>query len=148
MNLSQAKNEWSAHKKRRRVGRGEASGWGKTAGRGANGQKSRTGASIKMTFAGGTTALFRRIPKIGFTNKRYMKEFRTVNVSALEVFDNGTEVTAEMLFAKGLIKKGTARVKVLGNGELSKKLTVVAAQFTAGASSKIEAAGGTAQVQG
>ncbi len=148
MNLSQAKNEWSAHKKRRRIGRGESSGWGKTAGRGANGQKSRTGASIKMTFAGGTTSLFRRIPKIGFTNKRYMKLFRTINVSALEIFDNGTEVTAEMLLAKGIIKKGEARLKVLGNGDLTKKLTVVAAKFTEGALSKIEAAGGTTKVQG
>ena len=147
MNLSQAKSEWTAHKKRRRVGRGEGSGWGKTAGRGHNGQKSRSGGSIKLTFAGGTTAFFRRIPKIGFTNKRFKVIYRTINVSALEVFDNDTEVTADLLLQKGMIKKGVSKVKILGNGELSKKLTVVAAKFTGSASSKIEATGGTAQVQ-
>ncbi len=133
-----------AHKHRRRLGRGYGSGRGKTAGRGTKGQKARTGGKIPPWFEGGQTRLVKRLPKArGFVN-RFRIEYEIVNVSALERFEAGTTVTRETLVAGGLIKSDEKRpIKVLGDGELTKVLTVHAAKVTAGARAKIEAVGGT-----
>lgn len=133
-------------KNRKRVGRGPASGHGKTAGRGMNGQLSRSGGGKRPGFEGGQMPLYRRVPKKGFTNI-FRTEYATVNVGQLEVFDNGTVVTAAMLKEAKIIRKTLDGVKVLGNGELTKKLTVEAAKFTASAKEKIEALGGKAEVK-
>lgn len=129
----------------KRVGRGIGSGLGKTAGKGHKGQKARTGGSIRRGFEGGQTPLYRRIPKRGFKN-HFAKEYAVVNLSDLEVFDNGTTVNAELLMSEGIIKKELDGVKVLGNGTLTKKLTVVAAKFSKTAEEKIQAAGGKTEV--
>ncbi len=129
----------------KRVGRGIGSGLGKTAGKGHKGQKARTGGSIRRGFEGGQTPLYRRIPKRGFKN-HFAKEYAVVNLSDLEVFDNGTTVNAELLMAEGIIKKELDGVKVLGNGTLTKKLTVVATKFSKTAEEKIQAAGGKTEV--
>ena len=129
----------------KRVGRGTGSGLGKTAGKGHKGQKARTGGSIRRGFEGGQTPLYRRIPKRGFKN-HFAKEYAVVNLSDLEVFDNGTTVNAELLMAEGIIKKELDGVKVLGNGTLTKKLTVVATKFSKTAEEKIQAAGGKTEV--
>ena len=130
----------------KRVGRGHGSGNGKTAGKGHKGQKARSGYSRKIGFEGGQMPLQRRIPKRGFNNI-FATKYTTVNVSALEVFDNGTVVDAALLQEKGLIKKVNDGLKILGNGELTKNLTVNAAAFTETAKQKIEAAGGKAEVK-
>ncbi len=129
----------------RRVGRGVGSGLGKTAGKGHKGQKARTGGSIRRGFEGGQTPLYRRLPKRGFKN-HFAKQYAVVNLSDLEVFDNGTTVNAELLMFEGIIKKELDGVKVLGNGTLTKKLTVVAAQFSKTAEEKIQAVGGKTEV--
>lgn len=129
----------------KRVGRGIGSGLGKTAGKGHKGQKARTGGSIRRGFEGGQTPLYRRIPKRGFKN-HFAKEYAVVNLSDLEVFDNGTTVNAELLMSEGIIKKELDGVKVLGNGTLTKKLTVVATKFSKTAEEKIQAAGGKTEV--
>ena len=134
-------------KTRKRVGRGPGSGLGKTSGRGENGQKSRSGASIPAWFQGGQTPLFRRIPKRGFNNARFRTEYATINLSDLnKYFNDGEEVTPEILKEKGIIKQQLCGVKVLGNGELEKKLTVKANRFSSSAVTKIESAGGKAEV--
>ena len=134
-----------AKKRRQRVGRGDGSGWGGTAGRGEKGQKSRTGASIRHHFEGGQTPSFRRIPKRGF-NSGIKEIFNVVNIDMLEKnFEAGAEVTTDALRQKGLIGKAVAPLKILGNGEISKALTVKAEKFSASAKSKIEAAGGKAE---
>ena len=134
-------------KAKKRVGRGPGSGMGKTAGRGENGQKSRSGASIPAWFQGGQTPLFRRIPKRGFNNARFRVEYATINLSDLnKMFNDGDVVTPELLKEKGIIKKQLCGVKVLGNGELEKKLTVKANRFSSSAVTKIESAGGKAEV--
>lgn len=130
----------------KRVGRGHGSGNGKTAGKGHKGQKARSGYSSRPGFEGGQMPLQRRLPKRGFNNI-FATKYATVNVSKLEIFDNGTTVDAELLKEKGLVKKVFDGVKVLGNGDLTKKLTVNAAAFTETAKSKIEAAGGKAEVK-
>ena len=130
----------------KRVGRGTGSGLGKTAGKGHKGQKARTGGSIRRGFEGGQTPLYRRIPKRGFKN-HFAKEYAVVNLSDLEVFDNGTTVNAELLMAEGIIKKELDGVKVLGNGTLTKKLTVVAKKFSKTAEEKIQAVGGKTEVK-
>jgi len=128
---------------RKRVGRGPGSGWGKTSGRGEKGQKSRSGFSQKQGFEGGQMPLHRRVPKRGFTNARFKKEFTEVNVLKLEVFEPGTIVTPELLLERGIIKKlGGDGLKVLAKGKLSKALTVKAHRFSAGAQTAITAAGG------
>ena len=127
-----------------RRGRGHGSGNGKTAGKGHKGQKARSGAP-RPGFEGGQMPLYRRIPKRGFTN-RNTKDIVAINVSALEVFDNGTEVTVETLLQQGIIKNPRDGVKILGNGELTKKLTVKVNAFSASAKEKIEALGGNAEV--
>ena len=127
-----------------RKGRGAGSGNGKTAGFGHKGQKARSGVK-KAGFEGGQMPLVRQLPKRGFKNI-FAKEYATVNVSELEVFENGTEVTAALLVEKKIIRKELDGLKVLGNGELTKKLTVKAVKFTGSAKEKIEAVGGTAEV--
>ena len=129
----------------KRIGRGHGSGQGKTAGKGHKGQKARSGGGVRPGFEGGQTTLARRIPKRGFNNI-FRTEYATVNVSDLEKFVDGTVVDAELLKASGLIKKELDGVKILGNGELTKNLTVKAAKFTAAAKEKIEKAGGKAEV--
>ena len=129
----------------KRLGRGVGSGLGKTSGKGHKGAKARSGGGKRPGFEGGQMPLYRRVPKKGFTNI-FRTEYATVNVGQLEVFDNGTVVTAAMLKEAKIIRKTLDGVKVLGNGELTKKLTVEAAKFTASAKEKIEALGGKAEV--
>ena len=133
-------------KNRKRVGRGQGSGLGKTAGRGENGQKSRSGVSIKPWFEGGQTSLFKRLPKRGFNNAQFRKEYAVINLSDLNRFENGTEVTPELLIETGIIKKPLAGIKVLANGKLEKKLKVKAHRFSSVAVTKIEELGGTTEV--
>ena len=141
-----SKVEGSTHR-RKVVGRGPGSGLGKTAGRGENGQKSRSGASIPAWFQGGQTPLYRRLPKRGFNNARFRTEYVTINLSDLnKYFNDGDVVTPELLKEKGIIKKQLCGVKVLGNGELEKKLTIRANRFSSSAVTKIESAGGKAEV--
>ena len=129
----------------KRIGRGHGSGQGKTAGKGHKGQKARPGGGVRPGFEGGQTTLARRIPKRGFNNI-FRTEYATVNVADLNKFVDGTVVDTELLKASGLIKKELDGVKILGNGELTKNLTVKAAKFTAAAKEKIEKAGGKAEV--
>ena len=133
-------------KSRKRVGRGPGSGMGKTSTRGENGQKSRSGASISAWFEGGQSPLYRRIPKRGFNNTRFRTEFATINLSDLNKFNDGDVVTPEVLKEKGIVKKQLCGIKVLANGKLEKKLTVRAQRFSSAAVTKIENAGGTAEV--
>ena len=128
-----------------RVGRGVGSGWGKTAGRGHKGQKSRAGGFHKVGFEGGQMPLYRRIPKRGFTC-RNSKTIVGINISELERFEDGATVSVETLIESGIVKNPRDGVKILGNGELTKKLTVQANAFSAGAVAKIEALGGKAEV--
>lgn len=130
----------------KRLGRGVGSGLGKTSGKGHKGAKARSGGGKRPGFEGGQMPLYRRVPKKGFTNI-FRTEYATVNVGQLEVFDNGTVVTVAMLKEAKIIRKTLDGVKVLGNGELTKKLTVEAAKFTASAKEKIEALGGKAEVK-
>ena len=127
-----------------RRGRGHGSGNGKTAGKGHKGQKARSGAP-RIGFEGGQMPLYRRIPKRGFTNRNSL-EIIAINVSALERFENGTEVTPEVLLNEGVINKIADGVKILGNGELTKKLNVKVNAYSASAKEKIEKVGGTAEV--
>jgi len=139
-----ASNETKA---RKRVGRGPGSGLGKTAGRGENGQKSRSGVSISAWFQGGQTPIYRRIPKRGFNNKRFETKFAIINLSDLnKYFNDGEVVSFEVLKEKRIIKKQLNGLKVLGYGELTKKLTVKANRFSSSAVTKIENAGGKAEV--
>ena len=127
-----------------RRGRGHGSGNGKTAGKGHKGQKARSGAP-RPGFEGGQMPLYRRIPKRGFTN-RNRKEFDAINVNVLDRFDNGAEVTVDTLIESGIVKDPKDGIKILANGELTKKLTVKANAFSAAAKEKIEALGGTCEV--
>ena len=145
MNLSNLRPaEGSKQSDNFRRGRGHGSGNGKTAGKGHKGQKARSGAP-RPGFEGGQMPLYRRIPKRGFTN-RNTKEIVGINLSALEVFENDTVVSVETLIEAGIVKNPRDGVKVLGNGELTKKLTVQANAFSASAAAKIEALGGKAEV--
>ena len=130
----------------KRLGRGVGSGLGKTSGKGHKGAKARSGGGKRPGFEGGQMPLYRRVPKKGFTNI-FGTEYAEVNVGQLEVFTEGTVVNAELLKAAGIIKKTMDGVKILGNGELTKKLTVEAAKFTESAKQKIEAVGGKAEVK-
>ncbi|MEO3408724.1 50S ribosomal protein L15 [Levilactobacillus brevis] len=143
MKLNELKPAEGSRKVRNRVGRGDSSGNGKTAGRGQKGQKARS--KTRLGFEGGQMPLYRRIPKRGFTNIN-RKEFAVVNLSALNVFDDGAEVTPAALVEAGIVKNEKVGIKILGNGELSKKLTVKAVKFSKSAAEAIEAAGGKTEV--
>jgi len=144
--LDNLKPARGAVRDRKRVGRGPGSGLGKTSGRGEKGQKSRSGYSRKVGFEGGQMPLHRRVPKRGFTNARFRKEFTEVNLGRLEVFDAGSIITPEVLLKRGVIRKLRDGVKVLGKGALTKPLTVKAHRFSARAQEAIAAAGGRAEV--
>jgi len=144
MELSNLKPKKTSRHSKKRVGRGPGSGNGKTAGRGEKGQKSRTGFSRMRGFEGGQMPLHRRLPKRGFTNI-FKKIHAVVNLSDLERFDNGATIDESALRQAGLVKGRNDGIKVLGNGKLSKKLTVQAAKFSETARKQIEAAGGTCQ---
>ncbi|MBO8126505.1 MAG: 50S ribosomal protein L15 [Firmicutes bacterium] len=129
----------------KRVGRGIGSGLGKTSGRGQKGQKARSGGGKGPQFEGGQTPLVRRLPKRGFTNV-FKKEYAVINLKDLEIFEEGTEVTPELLLEKGMISKAKDGVKLLGTGEISKALTVKVNGISKSAARKIEAAGGKVEV--
>ena len=141
-NLKPAKG---ANAKKKRVGRGPGSGSGVTAGRGHKGQKSRSGYSSRAGFEGGQMPLYRRLPKRGFTNI-FAKRFVVLNVRDLNRFENGTEVSAQALMEVGYMKRAHDGLRILGQGELKKKLTVRAVHFSESARAKIEAAGGKAEI--
>ena len=145
MKLNELKPAEGSTTAARRLGRGTGSGLGKTSGKGHKGAKARSGGGKRPGFEGGQMPLTRQQPKRGFTNI-FAKEFATVNVSDLEIFENGTVVTAELLKEKRIIRKELDGLKVLGNGELTKKLTVKAVKFTCSEKEKIEAVCGTAEV--
>lgn len=134
-----------ARKSRKRIGRGHASGTGKTAGKGHKGQNARSGGGVRLGFEGGQTPIARRLPKRGFTNFT-RKEYAIVNVEALNKFDNGVEITPELLIETGLVKKELDGIKILGQGELEKKLVVKANKFSKSAVAVIEKAGGKVEV--
>ena len=145
MKLHELKAPAGSTKNRKRRGRGTATGQGKTGGRGMNGQNSRSGGGVRLGFEGGQMPLYRRIPKRGFNNK-WATVYTTVNVSDLNRFEAGTEITPELLKEAGLAKKVVDGIKILGNGNLEKALTVKAHKFTKVAEEKISAAGGKAEV--
>ncbi len=143
--LNQLKPVEGARHTRKRKGQGIGSGLGKTAGRGQKGQNSRSGGGVRPGFEGGQIPLFQRLPKRGFKNVN-RKEYAVINVSDLNRFENGSEVTVETLIKAGLVNKTYDGVKVLGNGTLEKKLTVKASKFSASAEAAIKNAGGTVEV--
>ncbi len=145
MKLHELKPTEGSRKERNRLGRGIGSGNGKTSGKGHKGQNARSGGGVRPGFEGGQTPLFQRLPKRGFTNIN-RKEFTIVNVDTLNRFEEGTEVTPELLLETGVISKYTAGVKILGKGKLEKKLTVKAHKFSSSAKEAIEAAGGSIEV--
>ena len=145
MNLHELSPAAGSNTKAYRKGRGHGSGNGKTAGRGHKGQWARSGGGVRVGFEGGQMPLARRLPKRGFHNI-FAKPLEAVNVSALEKFEDGAVVNAQALLEKGILSKCQYGVKILGNGQLSKKLTVQASAFSASAKEKIEAAGGKAEV--
>ncbi len=146
MKLNELKYNEGSKKDIKRLGRGSSSGTGKTSGRGENGQNSRSGGGVRIGFEGGQLPLYRRLPKRGFSNAMFKKTYAVINVSDLNRFEDGTEVTPELLFEMGIIKKQLSGIKVLGNGTLAKKLTVRAHKFSNEAKQKIEAQGGKAEV--
>lgn len=145
MKLNELSPAKGSRRKPKRVGRGPGSGSGKTAGRGHNGQKSRSGYSRRRGFEGGQMPLHRRLPKRGFANP-FRKVYRTINVDRLAAFEAGSEIDPQAMFDAGLLSKGAAEVKVMGNGGIEVALTVRAHKFTKSAAEKIEAAGGKAEV--
>ena len=145
MKLHELKPAKGALKANRRLGRGTATGQGKTAGRGQKGQWSRSGGGVRVGFEGGQMPLYRRLPKRGF-KCRNSKTIVGINLSALEAFENDAVVSVETLIEAGIVKNPRDGVKILGNGELTKKLTVQANAFSASAKEKIEALGGKAEV--
>ena len=145
MNLHELSPAAGSTHKGYRKGRGEGSGNGKTAGRGQKGQWSRSGGGVRVGFEGGQMPLVSRLPKRGFNNI-FAKPLEAVNVSALEKFEDGAVVDAQALLEKGILSKCVYGVKILGNGSITKKLTVQASAFSASAKEKIEAAGGKAEV--
>lgn len=145
MKLHELKASEGTRKSRNRVGRGMSSGNGKTSGRGHKGQKSRSGGGTRPGFEGGQMPLFQRLPKRGFTNI-HRKEFAIVNLDALNRFEDGTEITPELLLEEGVVSKLKTGIKVLGKGTVEKKLTVKAHKFSASAVEAIEAAGGKTEV--
>lgn len=146
MKLNELKNHPGSTHRNKIVGRGPGSGHGKTACRGENGQKSRSGGKVRAWFEGGQNPLYKRIPRRGFSNARFATRYAVVNVSALNIFEEGTTVTPELLREKKLVKKELDGIKILGNGKLEKKLTVKANLFTNSAINKIEELGGKVEV--
>ena len=144
MKLNELSPAYGSTKKRKRVGRGGK--YSKTAGAGEKGQNARSGGGVRVGFEGGQLPLFRRLGKRGFSNYRFKKVYAIVNVSDLNRFDEGTVVTPELLFETGLIKKNLSGIKILGNGEITKKLTVKANVFSSSAREKIESVGGKTEV--
>ena len=145
MNLNELSPAPGSVKETKRKGRGAGTGNGKTAGRGHKGQKARSGGGVRVGFEGGQMPLARRLPKRGFNNI-FAKPLESINVSALEKFENGAVVDAAALLEAGVLSKCTYGVKILGNGEFTKKLTVKASAFSESAKAKIEAAGGKTEV--
>ena len=139
------KNIGATHRKKR-VGNGRGSGLGKTCGRGQKGQKARSGGSINPVFEGGQLPLYRRLPKRGFSNYPFKKEYAVINLSDLNVFEDGTVVTPALLKERGIVKKQLSGIKVLGEGQLEKKLTVQAHKFSKSAIDKINESGSKAEV--
>lgn len=146
MKLHELKPNAGSTASRKRVGRGAGSGLGKTSGKGHKGQNARSGGGVRPEFEGGQLPLFRRLPKRGFSNYEFKTRYATVNVEDLEVFEENTVVTIDLLKEKGLIKKELDGLKILGNGNLTKKLTVRADKFTNSAKAKIENIGGKTEV--
>ena len=145
MKLNELSPAMGSKTEAKRKGRGAGTGNGKTAGRGHKGQKARSGGGVRIGFEGGQMPIYRRLPKRGFTNI-FAKQYAQVNVSDLNKFENGAVVDAQALKEAGIIKKTLDGVKVLGNGDITVKVTVKAAKFTETAKEKIEAAGGKAEV--
>jgi large subunit ribosomal protein L15 len=143
MNLKTVQHKGIKHAQRKRVGRGLGSGLGKTAGRGHKGWGARSGTSRRPGYEGGQMPIYRRVPKRGFSNARFRVDYTVVNVSTLERFDSGATVDLAAILARGLVSKDSPLLKVLGDGALTKSLTVRADKFSASAKQKIEAAGGT-----
>lgn len=146
MRLHDLKPRPGAKHRRKRLGQGESSGHGKTSGRGGKGQTARSGSSIRIGFEGGQMPLIRRIPKRGFNNARFTVRYAPVNIESLNAFDNGARVDEAVLRSVGIVNGPADGVKILGDGDLTKKLTVVVNAFSASAKSKIEAKGGTCEV--
>ncbi len=146
MRLHDLKPRPGAKHRRKRLGQGESSGHGKTSGRGGKGQTARSGSSIRIGFEGGQMPLIRRIPKRGFNHARFATNYIPVNVGELNAFDEGARVDEAALRSAGLANGRADGVKILGEGELSKKLTVSASAFSASAKAKIEAKGGTCEI--
>lgn len=146
MKLHELRPNEGATKNRKRLGRGTASGQGKTAGRGQDGQWSRSGGGVNPGFEGGQMPLMRRFPKRGFNNSVFATTYAIVNVEVLNCFEENTEVTPELLVREGIVKKVNDGIKILGNGTLEKKLTVKAHLFSKSAVEKIEANGGRTEV--
>ena len=142
MKLNELKYNNGSKKDIKRLGRGSSSGTGKTSGKGHKGQNARSGGGVRPGFEGGQLPLYRRLPKRGFSNALFKKEYAVINVSDLNKFDDNTTVTAELLVEMGIIKKTLSGIKVLGSGEITKKLTVKAHAFSKTAKDKIEAQGG------
>ncbi|MCM3217971.1 MULTISPECIES: 50S ribosomal protein L15 [Niallia] len=145
MKLHELKPAEGSRKERKRLGRGIGSGTGKTAGKGHKGQNARSGGGVRPGFEGGQTPLFRRLPKRGFTNIN-RKEYAIVNLDALNRFEDGTEVTPELLIETGVVSNERAGIKILAKGKVEKKLTVKAHKFSSAAKEAIEAAGGQTEV--
>ncbi len=145
MKLHTLKPNEGSIKNRKRVG-GQGSGTGKTSGRGEKGQNARSGGGVRVGFEGGQTPLFRRLPKRGFSNALFKKEYAIINLDELNKFEDGAEVSLEVLREMGIVKKSKDGLKVLGNGTLEKKLTVKANKFSASAKEQIEKLGGKAEV--
>jgi large subunit ribosomal protein L15 len=136
-----------AHKRPKRIGRGKGSGHGKTSGRGHKGCGQRSGGGVRATYEGGQMPLFRRIPKRGFSNFNFARRYEIVNVSQLELnFDDGSTINAETLVNAGLVDNLKSKIKILGDGQLTKKLEVTAQKFSKSAEQKISGCGGTAKV--
>ena len=146
MKLHTLKPNEGSIKNRKRVGRGQGSGTGKTSGRGEKGQNARSGGGVRVGFEGGQTPLFRRLPKRGFSNALFKKEYAIINLDELNKFEDGAEVSLEVLREMGIVKKSKDGLKVLGNGTLEKKLNVKANKFSASAKEQIEKSGGKAEV--
>jgi len=146
MNLEDVKNGIRLGKNKKRVGRGHGSGSGKTSGRGHKGYKSRAGSSVSLTYEGGQMPLFMKIAKRGFNNSRYATEYAVADLSSLEMFEDGAVVTLEDIQCKGLVDNAKDGLKILGNGKLTKKITVKAQAFSKAAQEAIEKAGGSCEI--